>query len=119
MPAPRNRWNVSQAAIHQGADMESFLQRFASLVAGVLHGFDRMRFRGTKRQLSHVPGLTSWLWHVRVPLTEYKQFARDTTLSLCRGIEGPASEAKLYRFVNNLQESKEKIALQMAAERKQ
>ncbi len=99
--------------------MNSFLRRFALVVSGVLHGFDRMRFRGSKRQLCHVPGVMSWLGHVRIPLKDYKQFVRDTTLSLCRGIEGPAVDAKLYHFVNNLRESKEKIALQMAAERKQ
>jgi hypothetical protein len=27
------------------------------------------------------------LGHVRIPLKEYKSFARDTTLSLCRSIE--------------------------------
>ena len=64
-------------------------------------------------------GSDEWLGHVRIPLKDYKQFVRDTTLSLCRGIEGPAVDAKLYHFVNNLRESKEKIALQMAAERKQ
>ena len=39
--------------------MNSFLRRFALVVSGVLHGFDRMRFRGSKRQLCHVPGVMS------------------------------------------------------------
>ncbi len=29
--------------------MKSFLQRFGSFVSGVLHGFDRLRLRGSKR----------------------------------------------------------------------
>jgi hypothetical protein len=73
--------------------MKTFLQRFGSVVCGVLHGFDRLRFRGTKRQLSHVSGVMSWFGHVRILLKDYKSFARDTTLALCRSIEGPAKEA--------------------------
>jgi hypothetical protein len=99
--------------------MQAFLQRFASVVTGVLHGFDRMRFRGSKRQLSNVAGLMSWLGHVRIPLKEYKTFAHDKTLSLCRSIEAPADAAGIYCYLNNLQVSKEETALQMAAERKQ
>jgi hypothetical protein len=98
--------------------MKDFLRRFGSSVAGVLHGFDRLRFRGSKRQLCHITGVMSWLGHVRILLKEYKEFARDTTVSLCRSIEGPAETAKIYKFLNNLQESKEETALQMAAERK-
>ena len=33
--------------------MKSFLQRFAPLVLGVLVGFDRWRFRGSKRMLCY------------------------------------------------------------------
>src|SRR5882724_8853644 len=98
--------------------METFLLRFGAAVAGVLHGFDRLRFRGSKRQLCNVAGMASWLWHVRVPLKEYKVFARDTTVSLCRSIEGPAEAAQIYRFLNNSQGSKEEVALRMAAEQK-
>jgi len=99
--------------------MKQFLQRFASVVTGVLHGFDRLRFRGSKRQLCHVAGVASWLGHVRIRLKDYKTFVRDTTLSLCRSIEGPAEEAGLYRYLNNFQTSKEEVALQLAAEHQQ
>jgi hypothetical protein len=99
--------------------MKDFLRRFATVVTGVLHGFDRLRFRGCKRQLCHVEGVMSWLGHARILLKEYKSFARDTTLSLCRSIEGPAEEAGIYKYLNNFDDSKEEVALQMAAERKQ
>lgn len=39
--------------------MQTFLQRFGGAVIGVLHGFDRVRFRGTKCLLMHVGGLMS------------------------------------------------------------
>jgi hypothetical protein len=99
--------------------MKEFLRRFATVVTGVLHGFDRLRFRGSKRQLCHVTGVLSWLGYVRILLKDYKSYARDTTLALCRSIEAPAEAAGIYRYLNNLQTSKEETALRMAAERKQ
>ncbi len=96
--------------------MKTFLQRFEAVVLGVLHGFDRLRFRGSKRQLCHVAGMMSWLGHVRIPLKEFKLFARDATVTLCRSLEAPAEQARLYRFLNNSRESKEEAALQLAAQ---
>ena len=98
--------------------MKSFLRRFGGSVAGVLRGFDRLRFRGSKRQLCHAAGMMSWLGHVRILLKEYKAFAKDTTASLCRSIEESANEAGVYAFLNNCRESKEEVALRMAAEQK-
>ena len=96
--------------------MKSFLQRFGSLVSGVLHGFDRLRLRGSKRQLCNPGGFFSFLWHLQVPLQHYKSYAKDTTLSLCKAIETQAKQVGLYRYLNNSQESKEETALHMAAE---
>ena len=75
--------------------MKSFLQRFGSLVSGVLHGFDRLRLRGSKRQLCNPGGFFSFLSHLQVPLQHYKSYAKDTTLSLCKAIEtsGQASRS--------------------------
>src|ERR1700677_3217714 len=98
--------------------MKDFLRRFGSSVAGVLHGFDRLRFRGSKRQLCHTAGVMSWLGHVRILLKDYKGFAKDTTDSLCGSIEQPAKHAKIFAFLNNCKQSKEEVALQMAAEQK-
>ena len=56
--------------------MKSFLQRFGSLVSGVLHGFDRLRLRGSKRQLCNPGGFFSFLSHLQVPLQHYKSYAK-------------------------------------------
>jgi hypothetical protein len=96
--------------------MEAFLQHFGAFVLGVLHGFDRLRFRGSKRQLCHLAGLRSWLGHTGILLKDYKLFARDLTLSLCAAIEGPAERQGLYRFLNNCRDSKEEVALRLAAQ---
>jgi hypothetical protein len=98
--------------------MNTFLQRFGRFVVGILHGFDRLRFRGSKRQLCHVSGMQSWLGAMGVLLKHYKVWARDTTVGLCQAIEKPAEEAGLYRYLNNSQDSKEETALQIAAEQK-
>jgi hypothetical protein len=36
--------------------MKSFIQRWATVIFGVLSGWDRLRFRGTKRWLAHLQG---------------------------------------------------------------
>ncbi len=96
--------------------MKSFLQRFGSLVLGVLHGFDRLRLRGSKRLLCNPGGVFSFLAQVQVPLKEYKAYAKETTVALCKAIETEAQQAGLYHYLNNSQESKEETALRLAAE---
>jgi hypothetical protein len=97
--------------------MKSFVDRFGALVLGVLHGFDRLRFRGSKRLLCYPAGVLSFLWKVRVPLVDYKgHYAKETTVALCRAIETEAKQAGVYRYLNNCQQSKEETALSMAAE---
>jgi hypothetical protein len=41
--------------------MQLFLQRFGSLVTGVLNGFDRLVFRGTLRSVVHGPRMMAYL----------------------------------------------------------
>jgi len=64
--------------------MKTFLQRFASIVLGVLIGFDRWRFRGSKRLLCYPEGVMSFLSYHSVLLKEFnKPFAKDLTATLC------------------------------------
>jgi hypothetical protein len=96
--------------------MKSFLQRFGSDVSGVLHGFDRMRFRGSKRLWCTPGGFFNYLWQIKVPLQDYKFYAKDTTMALCKAIETAAKQAGLYQYVNNSWQSKEELALRQAAD---
>ena len=96
--------------------MKSFLQRFGSLVLGILCGFDRLRFRGSKRQLCYETGIMNYLSHRSILLKDYTAFVHDNTATLCKSLEQPAEEAGLYRFLNNCQVSKEETALQLAAQ---
>jgi hypothetical protein len=96
--------------------MKSFLQRFGSLVLGILHGFDRLRFRGSKRLLCYSGGVSSFLSQSQVQLKDYKSFAKETTVELCKAIETEAKQAGIYEYLNNSQESKEDTAMRLAAE---
>jgi hypothetical protein len=46
--------------------MLGFVQRHAEKVTGVLHGFDRLRFRGTLRKLVFLEGMMEFLWKTKV-----------------------------------------------------
>src|SRR5262245_22270481 len=50
--------------------MTEFLRQHAGSVMGVIHGFDRLRFRGTWRRVSSVPGLGSFMSYLGVLLKE-------------------------------------------------
>ncbi len=96
--------------------MKSFLQRFGSLVLGILHGFDRLRLRGRKRLLCNPGGVFSFLAQVPVPLKEFQAYAKQTTVALCQAIEIEAKRAGLYHYLNNSHDSKEETAWRLAAE---
>jgi hypothetical protein len=95
--------------------VKTFLQRFAPLVLGVLVGFDRWRFRGSKRQLCYPDGVMSFLSHHSILLKDFnKPYAKGLTDTLCAAVEKPAVETGIYRFLNNSKISKEEAALAMA-----
>ena len=53
--------------------MDAFIQRHQEDVIGVVHGFDRMRFRGTLSSISYPEGVDQFLGRVGVL---YKDFQR-------------------------------------------
>ncbi len=62
--------------------MERFLTRHEDHIAGILTGFDRMRFRGTLRAISNRAGLAIWLNQRRVLLKEFGPFAERLSKEL-------------------------------------
>ncbi len=58
-----------------GHAVDTFLARHASVIQGVLSGFDRVRFRGTQRWLANERGMRSWLWKQQVLLKDFKNYA--------------------------------------------
>ena len=57
--------------------MPTFVQRHERSVTGVLHGWDRLRFRGTLGFLGSVPGMMEFLWLTQVLLKDFGTFAHD------------------------------------------
>lgn len=96
--------------------MQAFLTKFGSAVRGVLHGLDRVFFRGTLRALSHRRGLQHYLWAHRIP---YKDFAAHS-LEVTRRLEA-ASLAEAFRlgrevrYLNSAQQRKEDVAREIQA----
>ena len=62
--------------------MERFVTRHQDRIAGILTGFDRMRFRGTLRSISNVKGLAIWLNQRHVLLKHFGAFAEDLSKQL-------------------------------------
>ena len=73
--------------------MKAFIQRHRASVSGVLHGFDRLRIRGTKRLLASAGGMFSFLWHKGVLLKEFGDFAQSSTDRIRRATERLAEAA--------------------------
>jgi hypothetical protein len=62
--------------------MKSFLQRYGSRIHGILHGLDRVRFRGTLRALSYVRGMSGFLFGIGVPFKDFEKYVRKTSLQI-------------------------------------
>ncbi len=73
--------------------MQSFLQRHASEIKGSLTGFDRIRFRGSLRQLSYHGGLMKFLSAVSVLLKDFREWAQGLTNTLRAATEKLACDA--------------------------
>jgi hypothetical protein len=99
--------------------MRSFLNKFAGVVRGVLHGFDRLFFRGTLRRLAHPRGLQQYLWEHRIP---YKDFAAHSLQVSARLEEASLRQARQLhreiRYLNSAQHCKEDIARAIAERRR-
>lgn len=95
--------------------MQSFLQRFSSDVIGSLSGFDRLRFRGTKRLLNTTGGMLNFLWQKQILLKDFKSYVTDVTACLRSAVESAACAAARPLLYLNHQERKEDLAREIAA----
>jgi hypothetical protein len=95
--------------------MHSFLQRFGALVSGVLHGFDRLVFRGTLRSVVHGRRLMVYLSRMRVLFKEFGDWAQERS----DRIKAAAHQAALaagrpMHYLNSAHVSKEDLARSIA-----
>ena len=60
----------------------SFEKIYTNKLFGAIHGFDRLRFRGTIREISTASGLTKVLNYLHVLMTNFKLFLMGITRSM-------------------------------------
>jgi hypothetical protein len=97
--------------------MKAFLQRFGTLVSGVLHGFDRLVFRGKLQQLYAPEGMHTLLGLNQVPRHEFKSYAAQLSSKV---IDSPlivhARKLERFRYLGSSSVSKEDVAREFAKE---
>lgn len=95
--------------------MKTFLQRFGNKILGVLHGFDRIRFRGTRRFLANVAGMMNFLWHRQILLKDFKAFAGNITDDVRQAAEEVAvKQGRPIEYLHNSAMDKEAWARDVA-----
>jgi len=81
----------------------------------MLHGFDRLRFRGTKRLLANRGGMMSFLFREGVLLKHFKDYALAATERIRRATERIAGAAgRAIRYVARSSQSEEELVRQVA-----
>jgi hypothetical protein len=96
--------------------VKTFIHRFGSNILGVVHGFDRIRFRGTRRFLANVAGMMHFLWHRQVLLKDFKGFAGTITAEVRQAAEAVAvQQGRPVEYLHNSVMDKEAWARQVAA----
>jgi hypothetical protein len=95
--------------------MLSFVRRFAARIRGTLSGFDRLRFRSTKRLLANVRGMMAFLWPEQVRLTGLGDYVEAATDAVRAAIVRQADEqGRPLLYLDNARRSKEATALTIA-----
>lgn len=96
--------------------MHTFLERFASVVAGVLCGFDRLFFSGSLRRLAHAQGIQSYLFFNRIWSKDFAEHSQDITARLeCASLRQARELGREIRYLNNSQVRKDDVAREIAA----
>jgi hypothetical protein len=99
--------------------MNSFIQRHQDLVIGQLNGWDRLRFRGSKRLLCTVGGMLSYLWQIRVLNKEFKDYAMAETERLRQATVQVAEDiGQKVHYLSSSSLDKEQKARSIARQRR-
>jgi hypothetical protein len=94
----------------------AFIQKFSSSIIGVLSGFDRLRFRGTLRQLYCPRVMESYLSASHILLKDFGQLVQRTSEAVKARAKGLAEKTRRpFEFVSSSQMSKEEMARKIAA----
>lgn len=95
--------------------MQGFLQKCGGCVTGVLHGFDRLRFRGTFRLLANVQGMSRFLSHMNVLLKDAGQWMRRHSDQMEKASLKQADKlGRPVQYINDPSLRKEQVAMEIA-----
>ena len=91
--------------------MKSFLQRFASAIAGVLSGFDRVVFKGKLRQLYSPEGMNCYATANHLRFLDFKAHAKKVTEQVMAASKVEAAKtAGRFLYLNAGRVSKDEAA---------
>ena len=91
--------------------MEGFIERHAEEVTGIVHGWDRVLFRGTLRSISHSDGMDAFMRYHKVKLKDFKDWAERLSGRIKDRAKEIADQAgRPHEYLDNPTESKEKKA---------
>jgi hypothetical protein len=92
-----------------------FIRKHQSDVMGALHGFDRLRFRGTLRWLATVRGLSCFLGGRRILLKDFTDYSKRLTAEIRQSVEALAEQTERpVIYLNSTAISKEDFARDVA-----
>jgi len=93
-----------------------FLNRYRENVIGILHGFDRLRFRGTLRQLYCPRVMEAYLSACHILIKDFGQLVERTTQAVKEQARSLAAKAgRPFLFVPSSQTSKEDLVRKLAS----
>jgi len=88
-----------------------FITKYKAQTDGILHGFDRLIFRGYLSKMFGPKGMYHYLSKMGVRLTDYKTFVSNQTVQLKQHIEQLAARQNIsIHYVNNSKTSKDELA---------
>ena len=95
--------------------MQAFLERHEQRIAGVLHGWDRLLFRGCLRSISYAWGLENFLGASHVRYAQFGDFAEKLSDQLkAHGQRVAESAGRPFVYLQPGTRDKEQIALEIA-----
>ena len=95
--------------------METFMNRHEKDIVGILHGFDRMRFRGTLRSISYADGFDRFLGAVGVRYKDFGSYVQGLSERLKDHARQVAARAgRPLEYLASSRQEKEAVAKAIA-----
>ena len=99
--------------------MDKFLKAYGERVAGVMNGWDRIRFRGTVRWLASLCGLNTYMGTTGLLLKDFGKWAEHITATVRATCEAQAQQLNIpLIYLNSAKVDKEEMARRIARERR-